>query len=276
MQLRNGRILLSLVGIAFVVLTAWSLRYFSRYQPLTPFSQSYLQTGLGQIGLQAQDVVVVAHANGRRRWRVSAQTITFSRDRRTLSADGIRHGILYDERGKPEAALSAGHAVYSSTFGTLDTGGLNTLRLDTNVRAVVLTSQRPTLITQGLVWEPLRNQLSSPGPLSVTVPRLNVMAGNAVYTLPPGTKTAALRGTLRLGGGIQARVETPHGLVTLDCPGLTWDTAQKIARSLGPVTATIPGGFGTTTAAEMQVDTMNGSVTGQELVGTLRLSSEVQ
>lgn len=162
MSQRNLRLLLLLVGIAFVGLTAWSLRYFSSYRPLASFSSGYLQTGLGQIGLQAHDVVVVAHAGGRRRWRVSAQTITFSRDRRTLSADGITNGVLYDERGAPEAKLTAGHAIYSSTFGTLDAAGMNTLRLQSNIRAVVLNAQRPTLQTQQLLWEPLRNQLTSP------------------------------------------------------------------------------------------------------------------
>ena len=102
MSLRSLRLLLGLVGIAFVGLTAWSLRYFSRYQPLTAFGQDYAQPGLGQIGLEANDVLVVAHEDGQRRWRVSARTLTFSRDRRTVSVDGIRQGLLYDTDGRSD------------------------------------------------------------------------------------------------------------------------------------------------------------------------------
>lgn len=276
MPLRDLRLLLSLLGIAFVGLTAWSLHYFSRYQPLTSLAQGYVQPGLGQIALQATDVLVVAHEGGRRRWRVSAQTLTFSRDRRTVSVDGIRQGLLYDGQGRTEASLTAGHAVYQTTFGPISDSAAGTLRLDTQIRAVLLTAQHPVLQAQTLVWNSLNNRLSSPSPLTAILPRLSVKAGNADYDLPPGGTTNAAQGTLRLGGGIHAVVHSTRGVTTLSCPGLTWDAARNLAQSLGPVTAQIPGGWGTATAASVAVDTRQGNLTGQGFRGTLRLPREVQ
>lgn len=274
MSPRSLRLLLSLVGIAFVGLTAWSLRYFSRVQPLTAFGQDYAQPGLGQIGLQAGDVLVVAHERGRRRWRVSARTLTLSRDRRTVSVDGIRQGILYDAGGKPEVSLAAGHALYQTPFGQIGTAG--TLRVDRGVRAVLLGAQRPVLTSQTLVWDSLRSELASPGPITAAVPRLSVTAGNGSYDKPPGAATPPTRGTLRLGGTVHALLHSPRGLVTLDCPGLTWDAAQSTVRSLGLVTALIPGDRGTATVAAAEVDTRTGNLIVHDFRGTLRLPPGVK
>ena len=276
MSLRSLRLLLILVGIAFVGLTAWSLRFFSRDLPLTAFGRGYAQAGLGQIGMEASDVLVVAHEAGRRRWRVSARTLTFSRDRRTVSVDGIRQGLLYDTGGKPEVSLTAGHAVYETPFGQVGLGGAGTLRLDTSVRAVLFSAQRPVLTSQALVWDSGRGALSSPGPMVAAVPRLSVTAGNGEYDKPTGAGAEALRGTLRLGGGVRALLHSPRGPVTLDCPGLSWDAARDAARSLGPVTALIPGDRGTATVSAAEVNTRTGDLTLHDFRGTLRLPHGVE
>lgn len=276
MSLRQLRLLLSLVGIAFVGLTAWSLHYFSRYQPLTSLAQNYIQPGMGQIALRATDVLVVGHEGGRRRWWVSAKKLTFSRDRRTMSVDGIQQGFLYDGQGRPEASLTAGHAVYQTQFGPISDSVAGTLRMDTQIRAVLLNTERPLLQAQSLVWDSRRNELSSPGSLTATVPRLSVTAGNASYDLPPGGLNGAAHGMLRLGGGIRAVIYSPRGLTTLACPGLTWDAARNLARSLGPVIAQIPGDFGSAMAAEAEVNTKSGDLTTHGFVGTLRLPGGVQ
>ena len=270
------RLLLSLVGIAFIGLTAWSLRYFSRYQPLTSISQGYVQPGLGQIGLQANDVLVVAHEGGRRRWRVSAQTLTFSRDRRMVRVDGIRQGLLYDAGGKPEVSLTAGHALYTTPFGQIGTGAAGTLRVETDVRAVLLSAQRPVLTSQALVWDTGRGQLVSPGPLTAAVPRLSVTAGNGTYDKPAGAAAPATRGTLRLGGSVHALLHSPRGPVTLDCPSLVWDASLDTVRSLGPVTALIPGDRGTATVAAAEANTKTGDLTLHGFRGTLRLPKGVE
>lgn len=275
MNPRSLRLLLSLAGIAFVGLTAWSLRYFSQYQTLTALGQGYAQPSLGQIGLEADDVLVVAHEGGRRRWRVSARTLTFSRDRRRVSVDGIRQGILYDAGGKPEISLDAGHAFYETPFGQIGASA-GTLRVDRGVRAVLFSAQRPILTSQALVWDSLQSRLASPGPLTAAVPRLTVRAGNGSYDKPPGAASPAARGTLRLGGSVHALLHSPRGLVTLDCPGLTWDAAQDTVRSQGPVTALIPGDRGTATVAAAEANTRTGDLTLHDFRGTLRLPQGVE
>jgi len=276
MSPRSLRLLLSLVGIAFVGLTAWSLRYFSRDLPLTPLGQNYAQPSLGQIGLAANDVLVVAHEGGRRRWRVSAQTLTLSRDRRTVSVDGIRQGTLYDTGGRPEVLLSAGHALYQTPFGQIGTVAAGSLRVDRGVRAVLFTAQRPVLTSQALVWDSLRSELASPGPITAAVPRLSVTAGNGSYDKPPGAASEAARGTLRLGGSVHALLHSPRGLVTLDCPGLTWDAAQDAVQSLGPVTAIIPGDRGTATVGAAEANTKTGNLILHDFRGTWRLPPGVE
>ncbi len=271
LRLGSPRLWLTLLGIAFVLAAAWSLRYFSRYQPLTSLAQTYIQPGLGQIGLEAHGVRAVGHVGGHRRWRVSARTLTFSRDRRVLSADGVTQGLLYNAQGRPAASLAADHATYQTPFGTLDTAVAGTLQISGSVRAVMLGPQRPVLQTQGLVWDTFRSQVSSPGPATVTLPRLSVAAGGAAYDIPGGVGNAA-RGTLRLSGGVRALVRSPRGRLTLVCPGLTWDAAASAAHSLGPVTAQIPGNIGSVTAADVTVDTKTGGLTGHGFQGTARVA----
>ncbi len=276
MSLRSLRILLALVGIAFVGLTAWSLRYFGRYQPLAALTQNYNQPDLGQIGLQADDVLVVGHEAGRRRWRMAARTVTFSRDRRSLSVDGIRQGLLFDQKARPLISMTAARAVYQTPFGSIGGADTGTLRMDGGILAVVLSPDKPILQTQALVWDALRNQLTCPGPVTVALPRLSVKAGNASYAPPPGGLSDAARGTLSLGSGVQAILHNARGQATLNCLGLTWNGTQNLARSQGPVTAQIPGNFGTVTASGIQVDTKTGNLTGQDIHGTMALSGVVQ
>jgi len=272
------RLLLGLVGATFVGLTAWSLRYFSSSQPLSAFGSGYAQPDLGQIGLVASDVLVVVHERGRRRWRVSAGTLTLSRDRRTVSVNGIRQGMLYDAGGKPEVSLTAGHALYQVPFGQIGVAALGTLRVDRGVRAVLLSAaQRPVLTSQALVWDSMRSELTSPGQVTAAVPKLSVTAGSGTYDKPAGAAVSSTgRGTLRLGGSVHALLHSPRGLVTLDCPGLVWDAALDTARSQGPVTALIPGDRGTATADAIEADTRTGDLTVHGLRGTLRVPEGVE
>ena len=105
------------------------------------------------------------------------------------------------------------------------------------------------------------------------MPKLTVTAGSASYTSPPGSP---LHGVLRLGGGVHARFASSRGQADLTCPGLTWSADGQSAQTLGAVTALIPGGLGTATAADISVNTRTGDMTSHGFRGTLRLSQEVQ
>jgi len=282
MHFRSPRLWLIFVGIAFAGLAAWSLRYFSGVEPLTALSQNYAQAGLGQIGLQANDAHVIGHERGRRRWRMTARTVTFSRDRHSLTVDGIRQGILYDAREHPLFSVTAGHAVWQTPFGSLSLSNAGTLRLDGGILATVLTPDHPLLQSQAILWDSLHNQIVSPGPITAAVPRLTVTAGSGIYALPTGAMVPEnvsaqnVRGRLRLSSGIRAVFQSRNGPATLACPGLDWNSTLNIARSLGPVIVQIPGGLGAATAADVQADTKTGNLQGHGFQGTLLLSTEVQ
>ena len=281
MIIRRPRILLICAGIVLTFLAAWSLRYFSGVEPLMALSKNYTKPGLGQIGLQAGVALVIGHERGHRLWRMSARTMTFSRDRRSLTVDGIRQGILYDSHERPLVSLTAGHAVWQTPFGALNFSNAGTLRMDRGVLATILIPERPLLQSQAVVWDSEHTQVVSPGPLSAAIPRLTVSAGSGTYSLPavPPTfrrNTGGTGGTLRLSSGVHALFQSRNGPATLDCPGLDWDSASDMASSRGLVTARIPGGLGTASAADASANTRTGDLSGHGFQGTLLLSTEAQ
>lgn len=277
MIFRSPRTILILVGIALTIVAAWSLRYFSGVEPLTVLSRNYSQAGLGQIGLKASDAHVIGHERGHRRWRMTAQTVTFSRDRRSLTVDGIRDGVLYDVHTHPLISIKAAHAVWQTPLGALSPANTGTLRLEGGVLATVLTPEHPILQSQAVVWDSLRTQVISPGTVSAAIPRLTVTAGSGTYVLPgkaPNSQSAG--GTLILSRGILGVFQSRNGPATLSCPGLIWNSTQNVAQSQGPVKAQIPGGLGMATATDIQANTRTGDLSGHGFSGTLLLSTEVQ
>ncbi len=255
------------------MLAAVSLRLFSEQGPLAAFSSGGQMDETQQIGLEADDVQVVGHSAGAVRWRMAAKTVTLSRDRRMISVQGIRRGALYGTNNRPSVSLTADAAQYTTPFGMVGISGLGSLRMDGNVKASVLSAAHPSIQTQSLVWDASSNALSCPLPVTAVLPKLRVTAGSAQFLSPPETPE---RGVMRLGGGVHARFDSTQGLVTADCPGLTWDAAGQNAQTTGPVTATIPGGLGTASADEIEANTRTGDLSSRGLRGTLRLSPEVQ
>ena len=269
--LRNPRVLLAGFGLLAAGLAAYSLRVFSRYPPTAALAGGGVLSGAGQFALQADTVEVVGRGGGRVRWRMQAGSVSLSRDRRTLSAAGIRRGVLYTAAGKPGVVVSADTAGFQTPFGSLGPGSAGTLTVAGHVAAQAQSAAHPLLRTEQLRWDSGTDTFVCPQTVRAALPKLSVTAGNASYSAP-GALDA---GTLRLGGGVQARVSTPRGLFKLSCPGLLWTAAGQSARTLGPVTALIPGGLGAATAADVSVSTRTGDVTGHGFRGTLRLSSEV-
>ena len=272
MILRNPRIVLVCVGILFAALALVSLRYFSKYQPLTALTGGL--TGPGpQIALEADDVQVVGRSAGKVRWRMAARTVTLSRDRRVLTVRQIRRGALYAADGRPSVLLTAQQASYTTPFGLLGLSGVGALRVSGSVRAQVQSPEHPSLRTEQIVWDSVSNQLSCPTSVTATLPKLTVTAGNAAYDSPPGTPA---HGVMHLNGGVHAVLDSRRGVATLDCPGLTWNADAQSAQTVGPVTALIPGGLGTASASDITVSTRTGDLSGHGFRGTLLLSREVQ
>lgn len=271
-MLLNPRVLLVCLGIVIAVAAALSLRWFSQYQPITALGGGG-PMGADQFALQADNVQVVGRGGGTVHWRMKAQTVSLSQDRRTITVAGIRRGTLYSEAGRPSVVVSADRAVYGTPFGTVGSGSAGSLSVSGHVAAHVLSAEHPALQTERLEWDTLSSVLTCPVSVTARLPKLTVTAGNAAYTSPPGSP---LHGVLRLGGGVHARFDSSRGPADFNCPGLSWSADGQSAQTLGPVSATIPGGLGAASAADMSVNTRTGDLTGHGLQGTLRLSPEVQ
>ena len=260
------------LGLTIAVLAAASLRWFSSYQPLSALGGGLLNGG-NQFALEADQVQVVGRSGGTVRWRMRAQRVALSSDRRTITVAGIRQGTLYGEAGRPSVLVSADRAVYATPFGSLGSGTAGDLSVSGHVTAHVLSAEHPALHTEQMDWNTASSVLTCPVAVTARLPKLTVTAGNAAYTSPPGSP---LHGVLRLSGGVHARFDSTRGLADLTCPGLTWSADGQSAQTLGAVTALIPGGFGTATAADITANTHTGDLSGHGLRGTLHLSSEVQ
>lgn len=271
MLLLNPRVILVGVGVFVAAFAAVSLRYFQN-QTLAALP-GVGAAGPAQAGLEADDVQVVGRSGGKVRWRFAARIATLSQDRRSLAVGGIHRGAMYAADGRPVVTLTADHASYATPFGVLGLSGMGTLRVDGHVQASVAGAAHPSLRTEQLLWDSASNTLFCPGAVTAAMPKLSVAAGNAQYLSPPD---APAHGVMRLGGGVQARFNSAHGLVPVNCPGLTWDAAGQSAQTTGPVTTAIPGGLGTASADQIEVNTRTGDLSGQGLRGTLRLSPEVQ
>ena len=270
--LTNPRVLLAGIGIFFAALAAVSLRYFSQEQPL-----ALLGGGPGgqaaQAALEADNVQVVGRSGGKVRWRLAAQDASLSQDRRTLSVGSIRRGAMYAADGHTLALLTADRAWYTTPFGALDAGGMGALTVAGHVKAQVQSASHPRLETEQVVWDSVSNALSCPRAVSAQMPKLNVTAGSARYDSLPGKPAS---GVMRLSGGVHASFRSTRGQATFACPGLVWSADTQTAQTLGPVSATIPGGLGTATASSMEASTRTGDLTGRGIRGTLRVSGEVQ
>ncbi len=271
--LRNPRVILTGIGIVFAVLAAVTLRFFFQSQPLAAFSSGGQMGGPEQAALEADNVQVVGRSGGKVRWRVAARTASLSRDRRVLSVSGIHRGAMYAASGRTLVTLTADQASYATPFGVLGVGGAGALQVSGHVQATVAGAAHPSLRTQQIFWDSASNTLTCPGPVTAAMPKLSVSAGNAHYDSPP---EAPAHGVMRLGGGVHARFNSTRGLAALDCTGLTWSADKQAAQTLGPVTAQIPGGLGTATASDIEVNTHTGDLSGHGFRGTLRLSPEVQ
>ena len=271
--LRNPRVILACIGILFAVLASASLRYFFQTQTLTAFPNAEQMGGPEQAALEADNVQVVGRSKGKVRWRVAARIATLSQDRHSISVSGIHRGGMYAADGRPVVTLMADHASYATPFGVLGMSSMGTLRVDGHVQASVVSAAHPSLRTEQILWDAASNTLTCPGSVMAAMPKLNVTAGNASYASPPD---APARGLMHLGSGVHARFDSTRGVAVFDCPGLSWSADKQAAQTLGPVTARIPGGLGTATATDIEVNTRTGDLSGHGFRGTLRLSPEVQ
>ncbi|MBV9849727.1 MAG: hypothetical protein JO250_08665, partial [Armatimonadetes bacterium] len=240
MRISPARVLLVALALALAGLSAWSLRYFKRYQPLAGLMPG--PSALDQVGLQVTDAVVTGRVGGRRRWRVAARRITFSRDQRQVSVDGIRHGTLFDDRERPLAALTAGGAVYQSPLPVFGAGTEGYLQVSGGLRARLLRPNGPTVATASLAWDPARSLVSSLGPVTAR--------------FPPHAGAVS---------GVQIAAD-----------GVQWEARTDLMHSPGHVQVVFAQGAGEARGEDVAVDIRTGNLTLHHLHGTFRLTQGVQ
>ncbi len=241
MRISWGRIAGTLAMIAFVGLSAWSLRFFARYQPLAGLMAG--PSGLDQIGLQVHGAEVTGRVAGRRRWRVAARLITFSRNQRQVAVEGVRRGLLFDAQEKPLAALSAGGVVYQSPNPVFTGTTQGFLLVSGGIRAKLLQTYGPLLSAVGLTWNPAQNLVQSQG---------------AVTARFPSRHGTALGGAQMVADGVQ------------------WDTGRDTLQSPGHVRVAFAGGVGRADGQGVSVDLHTGDLTLRALTGTFDLARVVQ
>ena len=239
MRTSLARVLLVALALALAGLSAWSLRYFKRYQPLADLMQG--PAFQDQVGLQMTDAVVTGRVDGRRRWRVAAHQITFSRDQRQVSVDGIRHGLLFDPQERPLVTLTAGGAIYQSLQPVFGAGAQGTLQVGGGLRARLLRPYGPTVTTASLGWDPGASVISSPGPVMAQFP----------------AHAGAVSG------------------VRLAADSVQWAARTDLLHSPGQVQVVFAGGAGAAYGQDVTVDIHTGDLTLHRLHGTFRLPQGV-
>lgn len=197
------RFLLIATALILAAVTAWSLKYFGRYQPFADLIRASGGVGLGSIELRVDNAQVVGHAGGHKRWRMSARSVTVRQGHQQVVVDGIQAGQLFDAAGRTLLMLTAGRADYAMPTGAPGTGSL--LRVSGGIRATTLRPRRFALQTPALVWDSDRAVVRAPGPLTLTLPggAGRAVAQNVVYETRTGDLSlTAMRGTFRLPPGV--------------------------------------------------------------------------
>jgi hypothetical protein len=172
MKLRvNAQVWLVLLAVVVFAATAYFMRTLGRFQPFADLTGADGgRSFTDRLGLSMANAVVQGHEGGRLRWRASADSITFSRDRRQVTVDRIRDGLLFDSSGKPLVRLAAGRAEYLSPGGSLVTGTGASLRVNGGIRAEILSRPGFSVETPALSWDGARNILRTDGKVIATLP----------------------------------------------------------------------------------------------------------
>jgi hypothetical protein len=199
----TAAVVLGAVAVLLVLVTAWSMRAFSRYQPYA------ILTGQSQgptvsFGLSLRDVELQGSRQGVRTWAFHAAQITLARDRDSASADQLTDGTIYQD-AKPALEFAAGHAqadiaAYGASAGELLLSG------NVSVRTVGSATRRlgaPFAATApSLTWSPARGTIDCAGPAQARIGSLGTLSAN---TLHYDTKTqSADIGRLHLVAASQA------------------------------------------------------------------------
>ena len=200
-KIRNTQTALILLAVVVAVVTIWSYRSLGRYRPFADLMNPQMNS-MGEMELQVSEATVTGRTAGAVRWRVKAKTISVSRDRYTVTADGIHDGYFYDTHERPIVRMSAMHASYQSPGGLLGTTPSSLLQLSGGVQALVLKPGGPTFQTESLVWDERNHLVQAPGEATAVFPGGAGVAHGSEIKFDTQTLNLSLKrlhGTFRIG-----------------------------------------------------------------------------
>lgn len=147
-------------------------------QPMVSLHQSVVQRG----------------APGTGGWRLLVDRMDLAAGGRTVSATGLREGLIYDAQGRPVLRISAGRAVY------------NTQRRDFEVSGgvKVVSHQGAIITTDRVQWLPDQQILRCPSPVTLRAEGLTATTDSLDLHVP--------QELVKSSG--QVRMRTAHGRLT--------------------------------------------------------------
>jgi hypothetical protein len=197
---------LATLTVAAILLTVWSYSYFGKYRPFADLIDQSTNSPLAQIGLQMDDAVISVRGQGRLRLRVAARQITVSRDRRSITVDGLHDGILYDNRERPEVQFDAGRMVYDTPTGDMASTADTNLVLTGGITASTVANDGFRLAAAQATWNSVTGIVQSLDSVNITFAHASgtaVADGVRYDTRTRNLSVARMHGTLRIAKLVQ-------------------------------------------------------------------------
>ncbi|MEO7718134.1 MAG: LPS export ABC transporter periplasmic protein LptC [Capsulimonas sp.] len=200
-KLRNTQTLLLLLAIVVAGVTIWSYKTLGRYQPFADLMNPR-RNPMGEMQLQISNAIVTGRDEGKVKWRVKAKAIFVSRDRYTVTADGIHDGFFYDDNERPILQMSARTATYQAPGGFGAEAAFSSLQLNGGIEARVLKAGGPTFRTDSLIWNGQKHLVQAPGQVTAIFPGGVGAASGSEINFDTQTQNLTLRrlhGTFKIG-----------------------------------------------------------------------------
>lgn len=185
----------TLVGIALLLVVVgvggWGL--WKRLRPPSPEGEA-AEREAGQPLVSLHESVIQQGGAGGGGWRLLVERMDLEAGGRSVSASGLREGLIYDAQGRPVLRISAGRAVY------------NTQRRDFEVSGgvKVVSHQGAIITTERVLWLPDQQILRCPSAVTLRAEGLTVTTDTLdLHVAEEIVKSSA-----------QVRMRTEHGRLT--------------------------------------------------------------
>ena len=247
-------VLYTLLSIGLILLTAWSLDHFRRYQP---YASLLAQNDLSprQFALQLNDVELSGRSGGKPQWSVHARRIQLTPDQSSIVIDSLERGVLM-RSAKPYLQFVASRVLYalggtSNTSGTIDVSG--------GIRIASVGPASPlnapiAISTSRAQWNGYRSTLTLPDRVQVSFQHTPKDPGIALDS--EGATWNASNSQLVCPARVHAAVDSlgSYGPYQVESTGLLYDEPSGQVRCANPISVSVPA-LGSATCRPLVVDT---------------------